>query len=85
MIFWLLDVKSNVNVNGKVVGFDYINTYYDYSDAFKAATELCETKDVLDVSIHKWILKDDGTQDHSEDSDSIPFHFQKSWGDVIWK
>ena len=78
MIFCLLDVKSNVNVNGKVVGFDYINTYYDYSDAFKAATELCETKDVLDVSIHKWILKDDGTQDHSEDSDSIPFHFQKS-------
>ena len=30
---------------------------------------------VLEVSVHKWILKDDGTQEHSEDDDSIPYRF----------
>ena len=30
---------------------------------------------VLEVSVHKWILKDDGAQEHSEDDDSIPYYF----------
>lgn len=33
---------------------------------------------VLEVSVHKWILKDDGTQEHSEDDDSIPYYFLNS-------
>ena len=29
---------------------------------------------VLEVSVHKWILKDDGAQEHSEDDDSIAYY-----------
>lgn len=29
MDFWLLDVKSLLNVNSNDVCFDYINTYFD--------------------------------------------------------
>lgn len=75
MEFWLLDVKSTVVVNGTDVAFDYINTYYEKSDTIKEAKLLSLDDNVLEVSVHKWILKDDGTQEHSEDSDSIPYHF----------
>ena len=62
MDFWLLDVKSLINVKGKDVCFDYINTYYESNDAIKEAMLLSEDEDVLEVSVHHWILKDDGTQ-----------------------
>lgn len=75
MDFWLLDVKSTVIVNGKDVAFDYINTYYEKNDAIKDAKLLSEDENVLEVSVHKWILKEDGTQEHSEDADSIPYRF----------
>ena len=76
MEFWLLDVKSTVNVNGKDVAFDYINTYYDKNEAIKEAKLLSMNEDVLDVSVHKWILLEDGSQEHSEDDDCIPYSFQ---------
>lgn len=76
MEFYLLDVKSTVNVNGADVAFDYINTYYDSNEAIKEAKMLSLNEDVLDVSVHKWILKEDGTQEHSEDNDNIPYYFQ---------
>ena len=75
MIFWLLDVKSTVVVNGTDGAFDYINTYYEEKDAIMEAKLLSLDDNVLEVSVHKWILKGDGTQEHSEDSDSIPYHF----------
>lgn len=75
MIFWLLDVKSTVTVNGKDVAFDYINTYYEESDAIREAKLLSENDDALEVSVHKWILNEDGTQEHAEDNDDIPYHF----------
>ena len=75
MELWLLDVKSTVIVNGTDVAFDYINTYYEEKDAIMEAKLLSLDDDVLEVSVHKWILKDDGTQEHSEDDDSIPYHF----------
>lgn len=76
MEFYLLDVKSTVNVNGVDVAFDYINTYYDLDKAIKEAELLSMNEDVLDVSVHKWILNEDGTQEHSEDMDNIPYHYQ---------
>ena len=75
MIFWLLDVKSTVVVNGKDVAFDYINTYYEKNDAIKEAKLLSENDDVLSVSVHKWILNEDGSQEHADGDDSIPYSF----------
>ena len=57
MYFWLVDVKSAVNVNGVDVAFDYINTYFSLSE------------------VHKWILKEDGSQEHADGDDSIPYSF----------
>ena len=75
MDFWAVDVKSTVNVNGNDVAFDYINTYFSLSEAIKEAKLLSENDDVLEVSVHKWILKDDGMQEHSEDDDSTLYRF----------
>ena len=71
----MLDVKSTVVVNGKDVAFDYINTYYEEKDAIMEAKLLSLDDDVLEVSVHKWILKEDGSKEHSEDDNSIPYHF----------
>ena len=45
--------------------------------AIKEAKFLSEDEDVLDVSVHHWILKDDGTQEHAENGDKtdIPYSF----------
>lgn len=67
MEFFLVDVKSTINVNGKDVAFDYINTYLDFDSAMSEARTLTENDDVLSVSVHTWILNDDGTQEHTED------------------
>ena len=75
MEFWLLDVKSTVIVNGSDVAFDYINTYYEEKDAIMEAKLLSLDDDVLEVSVHKWILKEDGSKEHSADDNSIPYHF----------
>lgn len=77
MDFWLLDVKSLINVSGKDVCFDYINTYYELNDAFQEAKLLSENEDVLEVSVHHWILKEDGTQEHAENGDKtdIPYYY----------
>ena len=77
MDFWLLDVKSLLNVNGKDVCFDYINTYLDVNDAIKKAKVLSDNEDVLEVSVHHWILKEDGTQEHTDNDDGndIPYYF----------
>ena len=40
MEFFLVDVKSTINVNGKDVAFDYINTYTDFDKAMEKAKEL---------------------------------------------
>lgn len=75
MIFWLLAVQSTVTVNGKDVAFDYINTYYEEIDAIREAKLLSENDDVLAVSVHKWILNEDGSQEHANEYDSIPYRF----------
>ena len=67
MEFFLVDVKSTINVNGKDVAFDYANTYTDFDEAMEKTKELTKDSDVLHVASHRWILKDDGTQEHAED------------------
>ena len=75
MIFWLLDVRSTVVVNGKDVAFDYINTYYEEKDAIREAKLLSLDDNVLEVSVHKWILNEDGTHEHAGGDDAIPYSF----------
>ena len=73
MEIYLLDVKSVVDVNGNDVAHDYINTYTNFIDAANEALRLSSNKsmNIVDMSIHKWIIKEDGTQEHSDDIDSI--------------
>lgn len=88
MDFWLLDVKSTVVVNGKDVAFDYINTYYKMNTAIKEAKRLSKDENVLEVSVHHWILKEDGTEEHAENGDrsDVPYCFlnrnHREWKEV---
>lgn len=77
MDFWLLDVKSTREVDGEMVAFDYINTYFSCKKAVKKAKRLSLNENVLEVSVHHWILKSDGTQEHVEKGDNtdIPYRF----------
>ena len=75
MEFYLVDVQSTVNVNDVDVSFDYINTYLNPNKAIKEAKLLSMNNDVLEVSVHKWILKENGEQEHSEDDNNILYRF----------
>lgn len=77
MDFWLLDVKSTVVVSGNDVAFDYINTHFEPNEAVKEAKLLSKDENVLEVSVHHWILKEDGTQEHAENDVGydIPYRF----------
>ena len=67
MDFYLVDVKSTKGVGNEDVAFDYINTYLDVDKAIEEARRLSEDDDTLEVSVHHWILKEDGSQEHVED------------------
>lgn len=77
MKFYSVDVKSVKYVNGKKVAFDYINTILNKDKALQEAERLSKRKDTVAVSVHEWILEEDGTQKHSEDCDSILFSYNK--------
>ena len=70
MEFWLVDVKSTVKVNGKDVAMDYINTYFNRDVAIAEAQFLSLNEDVISIDVHKWILNEDGTHEHAEDSEN---------------
>lgn len=63
MEFYLVDVKSLRTVDREDIAFDYCNTYYDEIIANREAQVLSFDVDVLEVSVHKWILNKDGTED----------------------
>ena len=73
MELFLVDVKSTVTINGKDFALDYINTYTDFITASNYAMSLTSDENVLDVSIHKWILDENGDMSHSED-DPYPLY-----------
>lgn len=77
MEYYLLDVKRNVTVNGVDVAFDYINTYYYSNEAVKEAMILSMDKEVLHVSVHKWIVNENGEHDHCDGNDSILYCYNK--------
>lgn len=76
MDFWLLDVKSTVVVNEKDVAFDYINTYFEPNEAINEAKLLSGDENVLEVSVHHWILQDDGISKHAENNDGTDIIFR---------
>lgn len=75
LIYWLVDCKSTVSVNGVDTALDFINTHFALDSALKEAKALSENEDVLDVGVHKWILYSNGETDHADDDDSIPYHY----------
>ena len=77
MEFYLLDVKRTVKVNGIDVAFDYINTYYYAVEAVKEAIYLSTLDEVVQVSVHKWFIDENGEQDHCEGPDSIIYVYQR--------
>lgn len=64
--FWLVDVKSTENIDGNLVAFDYINTCYRYSEALEMGRTLSKNANIVCISIHRWVLLADGTQEHAE-------------------
>lgn len=82
MKFYKLSVRSTININWNDIVFNYDNIYTDFDEAMAKAEELTKNNDVLHVTIHRWILKDDGTQEHAEDDyingvfrSSVPFDY----------
>ena len=63
MDFWLLDVQSTIEINGKDVAFDYINTYFDSIEAINEARSLREDENVLQVLVVHWNIDECGKQD----------------------
>lgn len=56
-------VISTVVINGKSVTLSYINTYYEKKDAIREAKLLSGADGIWSVSVHHWILKEDGTEE----------------------
>lgn len=77
MDFWLLNAQSTREVGGEMVAFDYTNTFFSPEIAVEEAKILSLDNNVLCVSVHHWILKSDGTQEHAENGDKtdIPYSF----------
>ena len=69
--FYLVDVLSNVTIDGENVPFDYINTYVTKEEAMSAAEKLAANTDTIRVSIHKWSLDQNGNQEHCDGIDAI--------------
>lgn len=69
--FYLVDVLSNVTIDGEKIAFDYINTYVTKEEAMSAATKLAANTDTIRVDIHKWSLDQNGNQEHCDGVDSI--------------
>lgn len=70
--FWLVDVKSTIDVGGGLVAFDYINTYHRYTDALEAGKKISKDPNVVAISIHRWVINADGSQDHASNDYGYP-------------
>lgn len=76
--FWLVDVKSTIDVDGNLVAFDYINTYHRYTEALEVGRKLSKDPQIVCISIHRWIVNADGSQEHAETTyghPDIPWEF----------
>ena len=69
--FYLVDVLSNVTIDGENVPFDYINTYVTKEEAMSAANKLAANTDTIRVAVHKWCLDQNGNEEHCDGVDSI--------------
>lgn len=71
MYFYLVDVLSNVNIDGEKVAFDYINTYVSKEEAIAVAEKLAADKTTISVTVHKWKKDVCGNEDHCHGIDSV--------------
>ena len=75
--YWLVDVKRTIIVDDNEFAFDYINTYFNVDDAVKEAMFLSTLEEVVNVSVHKWKVNERGRHAHSNDLDSVPYHYER--------
>lgn len=92
MLYYLLDIKSVVIIDGKETAFDYLNTYTSFNDVIKSFDYLGCKDNIADASIHEWELKSDGSSEHTgrvwtykdlQTMDSKNQHTSESDKDVI--
>lgn len=69
--FYLVDVLSNVTIEGENVPFDYINTYMTKEEAISAAKRFAADANTIKVTVHKWFIDRNGNEDHCDGIDSI--------------
>lgn len=69
--YYLVDVLSNVNIDGEKVDFDYINTYVSKEEAIAVAEKLAADKTTISVTVHKWKKDVCGNEDHCHGIDSV--------------
>lgn len=63
MEYYVVDVKSTRNVDGKDVAFDYCNIYYDENKTNEEAKLLTLDNDIIAVDVFRWILNSDGKEE----------------------
>ena len=71
LYFYLVDVLSNVIIDGEKIPFDYINTYVTKEEAIAAAEKLAADTSTIRVAIHKWSIDRNGNEEHCDGVDSI--------------
>ena len=79
MEYYLLDVKSTIDVNGAEVAFDYINTYFDPKKAVDEAIILSSKDNMICVSVHKWYVNEKGQHVHSDDKNCVLYLYEKKF------
>ena len=69
--YYLIDVLSNVTIDGQKVAFDYLNSYKSKEEAIAVAEKLAADDDTIRVAIHKWSIDRNGNEEHCDGVDSI--------------
>lgn len=69
--FYLVDVLSNVTIDGEKRAFDFINTYITKDEAMSAAEKFAADANTIKVTVHKWFIDRNGNEDHCDGIDSI--------------
>ena len=69
--YYIIDVLSNVTIDGQKVAFDYLNSYKSKEEAIAVAEKLAADDDTIRVAVHKWYLDQNGNQEHCDGRESI--------------
>lgn len=69
--FYLVDVLSNVTIDGEKRAFDFINTYITKDEAMSAAEKFAADTNTIKVIVHKWFIDRNGHEGHCGGANSV--------------